>query len=271
VKTAMSFHRIGEIPPHAFLLDLPRSFIDWPSERCATADPILLSALLNDTRRTLDPNQCFQLARSLRIAREWLMAACTTLHGAMHKPEDGDALLNDWFGVAWPKDGERLTAVERSRAANLYKQRVPALSHHFDGMLRALLRNAVIFAMHPATRLRPEARELAFTLAGETMCVVYLEQVFDPAKNDAALSQDAFVALTIVHELSHNIAGTVDHRYGGRVGSLKVDRVFEARWAMENADSFAYFAADCASALRGSIIKDRVLGIGVRERPMLAR
>ena len=56
--------------------------------------------------------------------------------------------------------------------------------------------------------------------------------------------------LTVVHEVTHLDASTKDHRYDFK--GLKRDAKFTSAKAVANADSWAYYCADCAGALTES-------------------
>ena len=53
----------------------------------------------------------------------------------------------------------------------------------------------------------------------------------------------------VVHELSHLISGTVDHDDRYAHSGIGVHAGFPASKAINNADSWAFFAADCAGVL----------------------
>ena len=60
-------------------------------------------------------------------------------------------------------------------------------------------------------------------------------------------------ALTIIHELTHKLVSTKDIRYDH--DGLKPGATFDNGDALNNADSWAYFAADIVGALNKATVK----------------
>jgi hypothetical protein len=59
----------------------------------------------------------------------------------------------------------------------------------------------------------------------------------------------------VVHELSHRMVKTKDHRYRHHASGLKPDATdanFTAAKALDNADSWAMFCMDCAGQMTNS-------------------
>lgn len=79
--------------------------------------------------------------------------------------------------------------------------------------------------------------------------VVYLEGAFTRLKGNSGKLWLA--AETILHELSHHDVGTDDHRYD-TAGLAPGSNSFPASKALENADSWGYFAIDLAGYLSDS-------------------
>lgn len=76
--------------------------------------------------------------------------------------------------------------------------------------------------------------------------VIYLEGAFTRLKGNSGKLWLA--AETIIHELSHHDANTEDHRYDS-AGLAPGGNAFPAARAIENADSWGYFAIDLAGYL----------------------
>jgi hypothetical protein len=91
----------------------------------------------------------------------------------------------------------------------------------------------------------------AFVYAGryEKLPVVYIENAFF-GTNATPIPDKALWAITVVHEITHLDVSTKDHQYD--YAGLKPGPMFPPADAAENADSWAYFCADCANALAPS-------------------
>jgi hypothetical protein len=269
VVLAMSVRRVCVSPP-AYLLDLPPSFVDWPTQQLAGLSQAQFIATLNDGRRTLNPDQCFLLERGHQLAGQWIEAALRKLRWALQKMPGGLEPVKDWFGLTWeytPWSHESAAAWSKSRDEHEgnFRRSVTKLHDQFQSMLDAVHRDVVLYVTPPQMRL-PGAQygqDYAFAWAEERIRAVYLQRVFDPASNQLGVTLDRWIAFVLVHELSHNVAQTHDHRYGRYQGSLAISRQFTTREATSNADTFAFFAADCAEALRGA-------GMGAKNKVLAA-
>ena len=91
----------------------------------------------------------------------------------------------------------------------------------------------------------------AFTLRSryEGMEVVYVEDHFFKTDPGGVIHQQANWIRIVLHELSHLICGTVDHDDRYAHSGIGVHAGFPASKAVNNADSWAFFAADCAGVL----------------------
>ena len=88
----------------------------------------------------------------------------------------------------------------------------------------------------------------AFVYSGryEKIPIIYIENAFF-SKNTTPIGQTTLWALTVLHETTHLDLSTKDHRYD--YSGLQVGANLSHDKAMNNADSWAYYAADCAGEL----------------------
>jgi hypothetical protein len=86
---------------------------------------------------------------------------------------------------------------------------------------------------------------------GDSLDVVYIEEEFFGARN--TLTGLTNWARIVVHELTHREVGTKDHAYEHQ--GMNPKKLTAAK-AIENADSWAWFCADCAGALTESVIQN---------------
>ena len=104
----------------------------------------------------------------------------------------------------------------------------------------------LVFSDHPPDRSKGGWKDWAFVYKSEAMDVVYLQGAYlKAAKRSGTLWK---CALTIIHELSHREVKTDDNRYD--YDGLKPDKSsFPHAKALDNADSWAYFALDYVGTL----------------------
>jgi hypothetical protein len=104
----------------------------------------------------------------------------------------------------------------------------------------------LVFSDHPPDRSKGGWKDWAFVYKSETMDVVYLQGAYvKAAKGKGTLWK---CALTIIHEISHREVKTDDNRYDyDGLAPHKDD--FPHASAMNNADTWAYFAVDFVGML----------------------
>jgi hypothetical protein len=205
------------------------------------------------------------MASALRLAQKWCHNAMAKLAAVPKKapgkgkdPDLTTTLVQRWFA-------DQDTTAEQVEAL------VAALHTGFKDIAHACNRS-VIFSDEPEDRNKiynaatgkTGWKDWAFVRSGidrtnlKHMCVVYLQEAWlDKARaNRGKKSLDVAGKLfrctkTVIHELSHIIVGTGDHRYGW--AGLKPDKHhFPRAKAITNADSWAWFAVDLA----GHVTKD---------------
>ena len=91
----------------------------------------------------------------------------------------------------------------------------------------------------------------------EKIPVVYIENAYF-AKNTTPIPDKVLWAITVVHEITHLDLSTKDHQYD--YDGLKPGDKLSCADAKENADSWAYFCADCAGALSESNVNSALSG-----------
>ena len=131
------------------------------------------------------------------------------------------------------------------------------LATGFKSLVAAVGRGKFLLTDFVPLRTASTADELrffnseAFTLRSryEGMDVVYIESNFFTRDGGGVIfDQDNWTRI-VVHELSHLVAGTVDHDSRYAHSGIGVHPGFPSSKAVNNADSWAFFAADCAGVL----------------------
>jgi len=126
-------------------------------------------------------------------------------------------------------------------------QAISTLKDGFKKVETVCRSGQLIFSDEPGDRNSGGWKDWAFVYKSEAMKVVYLQGAFVKAGNSG---KKTMCALTIVHELTHKILGTNDHRYD--YDGLKPTATFPFAKAIDNADSWGYFAADICGMLSES-------------------
>ncbi len=152
------------------------------------------------------------------------------------------------------------------------------LSAGFKKVTATLNSNQLIFTDMPSLRGATGGQYLrllnsyAFVFGGryEKLPIVYIENAFF-GPHGSPLPDKTLWALTVVHEITHIDASTKDHHCDN--DGLRCGPMFDPDDAAENADSWAYFCADCANALTPSQINAAMVGwqSGAMPSPFLDR
>ena len=176
------------------------------------------------------------MADALQESAAW----CQKVQIALSTKE-GEALVRTWFLGADGTAQQLTQAIDTLRAG--FKK--------VDTLCRS---GKLVFSDEPGDRHGGGWKDWAFVYKSEAMNVVYLQGAFLKAGNSG---NKTMCALTIIHELTHKVLNTQDHRYD--YDGLKPGRDIAFAKAIDNADSWGYFAADAAGMLSKSD-RERVLG-----------
>ncbi|WP_058556286.1 M35 family metallo-endopeptidase [Thiohalocapsa sp. ML1] len=139
------------------------------------------------------------------------------------------------------------------------------LNAGFKKLAAAMRKGAVILTDVPEVRgdtastiWLSEAAAAPGSAATDRIRVVYIESAFCADQN--VLSGKKNWTRILVHEMSHVELGTDDHRYAHNALGMKPDKHnLSTATCLDNAESWAFFAADCAGNLddgiRGTVLK----------------
>jgi hypothetical protein len=172
---------------------------------------------------------------ALQLTRKW----SADIVAKLGKPDD-DAVTaaRRWFHRADASDDD-------------VKKTAAVLLDGFKKISATCNSTHVIFSDRPHKRADPGFRDtVASVNAGDAMPVIYIFKLFlDAGKRNRRghIGKLWYCALTIVHELSHKLAGTDDIQYD--TSGLKPNATFTPAQSLKNADSWGYFAADLVGAL----------------------
>ena len=212
----------------------PKSYKKWVFEEITGTDPGTKSRLTQETE-VYSAKERAVMCDALQEAASWCHKVQIKLGG-----KDGEAIVSRWF-------------MDSAATAQNMAQAVDTLKAGFKKLDTMCRSGKLIFSDEPGDRNGGGWKDWAFVYSTEAMNVVYLQGAFVKAGNSG---NKTMCALTIIHELTHKILATDDHRYDN--DGLKPGKILPFAKAINNADSWGYFAADMAGMLSASDIK-RVL------------
>lgn len=233
LKTARHLHLVAERGGHClWVLALPRSYKDWAGYEFAGIDRSKLRAKLLDIDEYWAASERKLMAQSSQTCVRWAHRAMALLAG---DAADIDPLVRRWFADEDTTDDD----VKAMKAK---------LLDGFKKIASAADSGRMIFAENPGARGGKNEKDEAFVYIGERLNVVYIESDFFGTKN--VLSGAKNWARIVVHELSHTQVGTDDVPGRYAWGGLQPWKGgFSSAQAMTNADSWAFFCADCNGEL----------------------
>jgi hypothetical protein len=235
LKTLRHLHLKTRFGGHSlWVLSLPGAFTKWPSDQLAGKSGDALDAILDDASSRFSGTQMRDLAHSSQSAGAWAnkaMAICSATKGV--GAESREQLIRRWF-MDEATDAARLPAIADTLREGFRKIAVAALSKQ------------LILTDNPIDRGTEDENTNAYVW-GDTLNVVYIEKGFFGDGGDP-LSGQANWTRILVHELSHSQLKTEDIAYRWQ-GLRPRAATFTTAQALNNADSWAFFAADANGML----------------------
>lgn len=207
---------------------------------------------LSDTAEQFSENQKTDLSDGSLLALNWCQKTNMVLSTAK-SDENSMALVKKWFADGTTTD-DQIEAL------------IGNLSNGFKKITSTINSNLLIYTDMPSLRGATSGRDKglldseAFVYASrhEKLPIVYIENGFFQEGGNL-LSGKSNWARIIVHEISHLDCSTADKRYGWAGISPGV-KITSADAAV-NADSWAYFAADCGNGLSSADVNRAMNGI----------
>ncbi|UGB39147.1 M35 family metallo-endopeptidase [Frateuria soli] len=216
-------------------VDIPPAFADWPclalrGELGAT------TTCLNARDERFADERRKHLANASQEALKWVHKAMLVTSGT---GKSGNfELVARWFADGASKDKDVLDA-----AATLAKG--------LKKIATTLKSGRLIYCDSVSERGSPELDGVEAFVWGDPLDVVYIEEEFFGNRN--TLQGLTNWARIVVHELTHRDIKTKDHAYEHQgINPIKLT----AAKAIENADSWAWFCADCAGALTSGQVRN---------------
>jgi hypothetical protein len=212
-----------------WLVSLPHSFTDWPHDALKGTENAARDKL-DDDYEMFDLDQRKHLTNASQEALKWVKKAMIVA-GDPKKQANLD-LVARWFSDASSTDADVVAAAGK-------------LNEGMKKMAAMLKSGGLIYTDSVTERGTDENKYTeAFVFKAEKMDVVYIERQFFKSGN--TLTGLTNWARIVVHEISHRVLNTVDVAYEHQ--GMAPQKIGAAK-SLTNADSWAWFAADCAGAL----------------------
>jgi hypothetical protein len=224
-----------------WVLSTPAAYTKFPQDELLEANlsHAMIKAKLEDVVEKFDTEVRKRLGEATQAALAWVEAGKSVLSCVQRDPK-AMAKFQRWFG------GSSTTVAELEQTAL-------AVLEGFKKMASSLNQNLIVITDMPkqrsdASKATTEAFILASATQSERPRAIYIEQGLF-SNYDVSVLHDMKKNWTrvIVHECSHIESLTKDNRYGWN--GIGVGTTLTAAAAAVNADTWAFFAADCAGAL----------------------
>ncbi|WP_439524869.1 M35 family metallo-endopeptidase [Marivita sp.] len=177
------------------------------------------------------------MGEATQLALSWTMKCISKLGS----PDDAtNTVIKRWFCASAATEDEVKTLATK-------------LLRGLSKIATVLNSGMLVLSDEPIDRNSGGWKDYAFVYKSEKMNVIYIQK----ATLSAALGNKMWdAALTIVHELSHRELGTDDHRYAddGPLSPASATGLTKEQ-ALDNADTWGFFAADLNGAISSGVRK----------------
>jgi hypothetical protein len=217
-----------------WIVAIPGSFTDWP-HNTLKGDEGHVTTRLNDRTERFSLEDRKNLSHASQEALKWVHRGMMV--AGSPRPAKNRALLTRWFA------GGRCGDAEIARIASTINEGLKKIS--------ATLKSGLLIYTDSVSERATSANAGAEAFVWQDrLDVVYVEDEFFGAENTVrGLTNWARI---LIHELTHAKLGTKDHAYEWQ--GMSPEKIGSAK-AVENADSWAWFCADCAGALTDGLVE----------------
>lgn len=237
-----------------WVLATPKSYTSWPLAELLAVQTVTgqLKAKLADTVEQFGEETRKRLGEAMMLALAWVEKAKLTLASAK---SDAAAMtkIKRWFADGSTSDAEVAKTI--STLLSGFKKIATTMNAH-----KAIITEMPSLRSDPAQELT-EAFVMNLSNHKERPRVIYIERALF-GNYDVSVLHDmkSNWARVLVHECSHSDCGTEDHRYAFK--GIQPGANITAAEAAENADSWAFFAADAGGALAPNDVTRALGGTG---------
>jgi hypothetical protein len=236
-----------------WIVSTPAALRNWPAEAYAGKQLLTVKTGLSDVAEQFSDDDKRKLSKATQEGGAWCHKAMMVSGGCLKGKGRGIEIIKRWFADE-DHQGETELAVIAAK-----------LNAGFKKLAAAMRKGAVILTDVPEVRgdtastiWLSEAAAAPGSAATDRIRVVYIESAFFADQN--VLSGKKNWTRILVHEMSHVELATDDHRYAHNALGMKPEKHnFSTATCLDNAESWAFFAADCAGNLddgiRGTVLK----------------
>lgn len=229
-----------------WMISTPRSYRAWPIEEVGTLADGALTTRLKDTTEYHTSTEMRNAQSAAQKAIAWAQKAClASLANAGVAGDQGETLITRWFADEDHRTTAKMAGLRARLAAGFLKIASAAAS------------GRMILGDNPKMRGTDSENDEAFVfVGGEKLNMVYIEGAFFNENN--VLKGVKNWARILVHELSHlkldtkdiKLPGDADARYAWHPRGIRPRKAsFTTAHAIDNAENWAFFAADAAGEL----------------------
>jgi hypothetical protein len=240
-----------------WVVSLPNGFRDWPSDdfNSRTTSQASVRQLLASTGEIFSAERKKNLANAAQYGVAWCHKTASVLANAAKGAQgkgggsgsESLAIVKRWFA-----DPATSNADLAGYISTLHKG--------FNDIIARLGRGHLVFSdwvpLRPGTTQDEldflDSEAFTFASSGEGMDVVYIERSFFTDHPGNVLKGQTNWVRIVVHELTHLVCGTTDVNIGNARYAwygIGPHAGFPGSAAIRNADSWAFFCADCAGML----------------------
>ena len=255
IKTLRHLRLLNKFGAHdLWILSLPRKYTGWLLEEFDGISEAALESKLRNVREYHTKKEMRDLAAATQKANAWALKAMAWC--AINPLGLGDALVKRWFADEDHESEEELKKIRKALAAG------------YARIASAATSGKLILSERPADRGTEWEESEAFVYKSEKLKVIYIEGDFFGNQN--TLTGMTNWARIIVHELSHITEKTDDVETHGNPryawhprGIAPMKGSFTTAQALNNADNWAWFAADAAMELSQKNRNDALVRPGI--------
>jgi hypothetical protein len=235
-----------------WIVSTPASMCEWPADAYVGKQVLSVKNSLNDLKEQFSDDAKKNLSKATQEGGAWCQKAMIVAGSCLSGKGKNIDTIKRWFA-----DEDNQGTAELALIAS-------TLNEGFKKLACAITKGQVILTDVPSIRgdiksdiWLSEAAAAPGSATSDGIRVVYIESAFFADQN--VLSGKKNWTRILVHEMTHVELNTADHRYAhNRLGMKPERNHFSTAKCLTNAESWAYFAADCAGALDAGI-RSRVL------------
>ena len=226
-----------------WIVSTPTAMREWPADAYSGKQILTVKNSLSDLSEQFSSDAKKKLSKATQEGGAWCQKAMIVAAACLKGKGKGIEIIKRWFA-----DEDNQTEAKLGVIAS-------TLNDGFKKLAAAMTKGQVILTDVPHIRSDTsndtwlsEAAAAPGSAASDGIRVIYIESAFFADENVLAGKKNW--TRILVHEMTHVELATDDHRYAHDNLGMKPERNnFSTATCLGNAESWAYFAADCAGAI----------------------